>query len=73
MKTYEELFETNSIGSNVIALSEREFNIVTLDAYKAGMTRAAEIVKERYGYSDIEAAGEAILVFRDNLKEIPNE
>ena len=73
MKTYEELFETNSIGSNVIALNEREFNKVTLDAYKEGMTRAAEIVKEQYGYADIEAAGESILTFRDNLTELPNE
>ena len=43
---------------------------IQLDAYKAGLTKATEIVRNHYTNNDVGFA-KAVESFRDSLKELP--
>lgn len=57
-------------GREIFLLPE-DIKIIQLDAFKAGMRKAAEIVNERSGMQQLTPT--AILTAADNLKELPYE
>ena len=63
MRTAEEIINASD---SLCAEDVFEIQDIIDEAIAHGMTLSAEIIKERYGYADIEGGNKAILTARDN-------